>query len=101
VSGPPGAGHPGVAATTHIGRYWDPPPYAWPGAGGAPATWCSPALAHHLQRGLGEPEQPDVQPMPVGQIVGRVNEVRPLAELIRALLQEVDDDALSRMDRLR
>jgi NAD(P)H-dependent flavin oxidoreductase YrpB (nitropropane dioxygenase family) len=44
--------------------------------------------------------QPDVQPMPVGQIVGRMNEVRPVAELIRTLLQEVDD-TLGRLDRLR
>jgi hypothetical protein len=31
---------------------------------------------------------PQVRPRPVGQIVGRMNEVRPVAELIKALLQE-------------
>jgi hypothetical protein len=34
--------------------------------------------------------------MPVGQIVGRMNEVRPVAELIKTLLHEVDD-ALTRL----
>jgi NAD(P)H-dependent flavin oxidoreductase YrpB (nitropropane dioxygenase family) len=33
---------------------------------------------------------PDVVPMPVGQIVGRMNEVRPVAEVIEALLAEAD-----------
>lgn len=53
----------------------------------------------HLGR-LMRSGQPDVQPMPVGQIVGRMNEVRPVAELIKTLLQEVDD-ALNRPGRLR
>jgi NAD(P)H-dependent flavin oxidoreductase YrpB (nitropropane dioxygenase family) len=44
--------------------------------------------------------QPDVVPMPVGQIVGRMNEVRPVAELISALLHEADE-ALKRLDGLR
>jgi NAD(P)H-dependent flavin oxidoreductase YrpB (nitropropane dioxygenase family) len=43
---------------------------------------------------------PDVVPMPVGQIVGRMNEVRPVAEVIKALLQEVDE-ALTRLEGLR
>jgi hypothetical protein len=38
--------------------------------------------------------------MPVGQIVGRMNEVRPVAEVISALLHEADE-TLSRLDRLR
>ncbi|HXJ28209.1 MAG TPA: nitronate monooxygenase family protein [Streptosporangiaceae bacterium] len=33
---------------------------------------------------------PDLVPMPVGQIVGRMNEVRPVAEVIEALLAEAD-----------
>ena len=54
--------------------------------------------------------QPDVVPMPVGQIVGRMNEVRPVADVISALLQEADDivvreikaaGALKRLDGLR
>lgn len=44
--------------------------------------------------------QPDVVPMPVGQIVGRMTEVRPVAEVIKTLLQEADE-ALSRLDGLR
>jgi NAD(P)H-dependent flavin oxidoreductase YrpB (nitropropane dioxygenase family) len=35
--------------------------------------------------------QPDVVPMPVGQIVGRMNEVRPVADVIATLLSEADD----------
>jgi NAD(P)H-dependent flavin oxidoreductase YrpB (nitropropane dioxygenase family) len=44
--------------------------------------------------------RPDVVPMPVGQIVGRMNEVRPVAEVIKTLLQEVDE-ALTRLEGLR
>jgi NAD(P)H-dependent flavin oxidoreductase YrpB (nitropropane dioxygenase family) len=44
--------------------------------------------------------QPDVIPMPVGQIVGRMNEVRPVAEVIAALLSEADE-ALARLGGLR
>jgi NAD(P)H-dependent flavin oxidoreductase YrpB (nitropropane dioxygenase family) len=43
---------------------------------------------------------PDVVPMPVGQIVGRMNEVRPVAEVISTLLREAED-ALNRLDCLR
>jgi hypothetical protein len=38
--------------------------------------------------------------MPVGQIVGRMNEVRPVAEVIAALLSEADE-ALARLGGLR
>ena len=44
--------------------------------------------------------QPDVVPMPVGQIVGRMNEVRPVAELVKSLVQETAE-ALGRLDTLR
>ena len=44
--------------------------------------------------------QPDVLPMPVGQIVGRMNEVRPVAEVIAALLREAGE-TLDRLDGLR
>ena len=44
--------------------------------------------------------QPDVVPMPVGQIVGRMNEVRPVAEVIATLLTEADD-TLARLGELR
>ncbi len=35
--------------------------------------------------------QPDVVPMPAGQIVGRITEVRPVAEVMAALIQETDE----------
>jgi hypothetical protein len=44
--------------------------------------------------------QPDVVPMPVGQIVGRMNAVRPVAEVISTLLSEAEQ-TLSRLDGLR
>jgi hypothetical protein len=44
--------------------------------------------------------QPAVQPMPVGQIAGRMNKVRPAAELTKTLRQEVDD-APNRLGQLR
>jgi NAD(P)H-dependent flavin oxidoreductase YrpB (nitropropane dioxygenase family) len=44
--------------------------------------------------------QPDVQPMPVGQIVGRMTEVRPVSELVKSLMQETAE-ALNRLDTLR
>ena len=44
--------------------------------------------------------RPDLVPMPVGQIVGRMNEVRPVAELVASLVRETDD-AMSRLNGLR
>ena len=44
--------------------------------------------------------QPDVVPMPVGQIVGRMNAVRPVAEVMSALLSEAEE-ALTRLGDLR
>ena len=38
--------------------------------------------------------------MPVGQIVGRMNEVRPVADVIAALVAELDE-AVARLDSLR
>jgi NAD(P)H-dependent flavin oxidoreductase YrpB (nitropropane dioxygenase family) len=34
---------------------------------------------------------PDVLPMPVGQIVGRMNEVRPVADVMRSLVTELEE----------
>ncbi|GAB3457526.1 NAD(P)H-dependent flavin oxidoreductase [Actinophytocola sediminis] len=51
--------------------------------------------AHRRMMLAGDPE---VVAMPVGQIVGRMNEVRPVAEVMTRLLAEVDD-ARSRLDR--
>ena len=35
--------------------------------------------------------QPDVVPMPAGQIVGRISEIRPVAEVIESLVAETDE----------
>jgi NAD(P)H-dependent flavin oxidoreductase YrpB (nitropropane dioxygenase family) len=41
--------------------------------------------------------QPDVVPMPAGQIIGRMNEVRPVADVVADLVAETDQA----LDRLR
>jgi hypothetical protein len=38
--------------------------------------------------------------MPVGQIVGRMNEVRPVAEVIASLVREAEE-AIDRLNGLR
>jgi NAD(P)H-dependent flavin oxidoreductase YrpB (nitropropane dioxygenase family) len=43
---------------------------------------------------------PDVVPMPVGQVIGRMNEVRPVADLMAALVGELDE-TVERLHRLR
>ncbi|WP_117211259.1 NAD(P)H-dependent flavin oxidoreductase [Allorhizocola rhizosphaerae] len=43
---------------------------------------------------------PDVVPMPVGQIVGRMNAIRPVAEVIADLVSELDD-TLKRLGAMR
>jgi NAD(P)H-dependent flavin oxidoreductase YrpB (nitropropane dioxygenase family) len=43
---------------------------------------------------------PEVVAMPVGQIVGRMNAVRPVAELFGELLAEFDE-TLQRLDKSR
>jgi len=55
------------------------------------------AQAHQRLMRSGDP---DVIPMPVGQIVGRMNEVKPVADVIAALLTELDA-AVARLDSLR
>jgi NAD(P)H-dependent flavin oxidoreductase YrpB (nitropropane dioxygenase family) len=40
--------------------------------------------------------RPDVVPMPAGQIVGRISEVRPVADVMAALVRETDE-ALGRL----
>jgi NAD(P)H-dependent flavin oxidoreductase YrpB (nitropropane dioxygenase family) len=44
--------------------------------------------------------QPDVVPMPAGQIIGRMNEVRPVADVIADLITETDE-TLDRLGGLR
>jgi len=41
-----------------------------------------------------------VVPMPVGQIVGRMNEVRPVADVMTGLVRETDE-TLARLGGLR
>jgi NAD(P)H-dependent flavin oxidoreductase YrpB (nitropropane dioxygenase family) len=43
---------------------------------------------------------PNVIPMPVGQIVGRMNEVRPVADVMQSLVTELED-TVSRLNDLR
>ncbi len=43
---------------------------------------------------------PDVVPMPVGQIVGRMNAIRPVADVIAELVSELDE-TLKRLGNLR
>jgi len=43
---------------------------------------------------------PDVIPMPVGQIVGRMNQVRPVADVIAALVTELDE-VVARLNTFR
>jgi NAD(P)H-dependent flavin oxidoreductase YrpB (nitropropane dioxygenase family) len=44
--------------------------------------------------------QPDVVPMPAGQIVGRMNDIRPVAEVMSDLVRETDE-TLARLGGLR
>jgi len=44
--------------------------------------------------------QPDVVPMPAGQVIGRMTEVRPVADVIAALVEETGE-ALDRLSGLR
>ena len=55
------------------------------------------AEAHNRINASGDP---DVISMPIGQIVGRMNEVRPVADVMADLVSGVDD-AVSRLDKLR
>jgi NAD(P)H-dependent flavin oxidoreductase YrpB (nitropropane dioxygenase family) len=55
------------------------------------------AEAHQRLMRAGDPS---VVPMPVGQIVGRMNEIRPVADVIASLVAEFDE-ALSRLDSAR
>ena len=57
-------------------------------------------LVSDAHRRLMRSGQPDVVPMPVGQIVGRMNDVRSVADVINTLLREADE-ALDRLGKLR
>ncbi len=56
-------------------------------------------LVSEAHQRLMQSGNPNVVPMPVGQIVGRMNEVRPVADVIATLLAEADQ-ALTRLTTL-
>jgi NAD(P)H-dependent flavin oxidoreductase YrpB (nitropropane dioxygenase family) len=61
---------------------------------GAPAPLPMPlqnVLVAGAHRRLMESGDPDVVPMPAGQIVGRLNEVRPVAEVMADLVRETEE----------
>jgi NAD(P)H-dependent flavin oxidoreductase YrpB (nitropropane dioxygenase family) len=75
-------------------RAWDEP--------GAPEPLPMPLqnlLVSEAHQRLMESGNPAVVPMPVGQIVGRMNTVRPVAEVMAGLLAEADE-ALDRLNKL-
>jgi NAD(P)H-dependent flavin oxidoreductase YrpB (nitropropane dioxygenase family) len=57
-------------------------------------------LVSEAHQRLMESGNPAVVPMPVGQIVGRMNAVRPVAEVMADLLAEADE-AIARLAKLR
>ena len=57
-------------------------------------------LVSEAHQRLMQSGQPDLVPMPVGQIVGRMNEVRPVAAVMSALVREAEE-ALDRLVGLR
>jgi len=57
-------------------------------------------LVSEAHRRLMRSGQPDVVPMPAGQIIGRMTEVRPVADVMAALIEETGE-ALDRLSGLR
>jgi NAD(P)H-dependent flavin oxidoreductase YrpB (nitropropane dioxygenase family) len=57
-------------------------------------------LVSQAHQRLMQSGDPAVVPMPVGQIVGRMNSVRPVSEVMASLLAEVGE-TLDRLDKLR
>ncbi|WP_020671828.1 NAD(P)H-dependent flavin oxidoreductase [Amycolatopsis nigrescens] len=57
-------------------------------------------LVSHAHNRIHEADDPSVVSMPVGQIVGRMNEVRPVAEIVEELLRDYEA-TLSRLDKTR
>jgi NAD(P)H-dependent flavin oxidoreductase YrpB (nitropropane dioxygenase family) len=69
---------------------------------GAPAPLKMPLqniLVAEAHQRLMQSGDPDVVPMPAGQIVGRIHEVRAVAEVMAALVRETDE-VLDRLSRL-
>ncbi|HZC73081.1 MAG TPA: nitronate monooxygenase family protein [Jatrophihabitans sp.] len=57
-------------------------------------------LVSEAHQRIAAADDPEVVAMPVGQIVGRMNAVRPVAELIEELLTEFDE-TMQRLDKTR
>jgi NAD(P)H-dependent flavin oxidoreductase YrpB (nitropropane dioxygenase family) len=57
-------------------------------------------LVAEAHQRLAMANDPDLVAMPVGQIVGRMNEVRPVADVIASLVDEFDD-AVSRVGKIK
>src|SRR5262249_32997401 len=57
-------------------------------------------LVSEAHRRLMHSGRPDGVPVPVGQIVGRMNEVRPVAEVVASLVRETEE-AIDRLNGLR
>jgi NAD(P)H-dependent flavin oxidoreductase YrpB (nitropropane dioxygenase family) len=56
-------------------------------------------LVSEAHQRMNESDNPDTVAMPVGQIVGRMNEVRPVAEVLTDLVTEADE-TLTRLHKL-
>ena len=57
-------------------------------------------LVSEAHQRIAAADDPEVVAMPVGQIVGRMNAVRPVAELVAELVAEFDE-TLGRLDKIR
>lgn len=89
------SGKPARLLKTRWTQAWDEP--------GAPSPLPMPLqnlLVNNAHQRIMESGNPEVVAMPVGQIVGRMNSVRPVNELMTELVAELDD-TLARLDKLR
>jgi NAD(P)H-dependent flavin oxidoreductase YrpB (nitropropane dioxygenase family) len=57
-------------------------------------------LVSEAHQRMNESTDPSVVAMPVGQIVGRMNEIRPVADIIADLVKGFED-ATKRLDDIR
>ncbi len=70
---------------------------------GAPAPLPMPLqnlLVSNAHNRISASNNPDVISMPIGQIVGRMNEVRPVADVVADLVREFEE-TVSRLDKIR
>ena len=93
-----------VRSRIYSGKPARPPKNKWTEAWaepGAPAPLPMPlqnVLVAEAHRRLIESGDPEVVPMPAGQIVGRLNEVRPVADVVADLVREAEE-TLRRLGR--